>query len=1342
MPDSKNHVTLITLVALAVFIVGCASLRLLKSDREPASAEVARLTIRQDEQAGTISVFRMGRSEPILTQNARPDQRPFLHPLTPPDGKGVLTENSPAHHKHQTGFYWGFTRLNGRDYFHNPQGDYWRRVSASVLSAKEDEKTNDVRWQIVYDLLDEAGSALLTETQRWTMRERDASFVLDLEWRGAAKTDLTVGQDDYGGLFLRTPWREGIAGEVVNAARQRNARAEGQRAMWIDVGMQVEGRDDLAHIAIFDHPDNIGYPQAWRVDAQLGVGSARSRTGDWTIRKGETEVIRHQLVIYSGKLDDVALTSAWTEFGGNRSTYSTAALWSIAQSEGRAAKFLAPDQAVAQMTVMDGFTVDAWAAEPMLTQPMAFCWDDRGRLWVAENRDYESRVSGFSNAGDSRIVILEDTDRDGKADSRKVFLEGIVFPAAIAVGFDGVFVGAPPNLLFVPDRNGDDKADMADIEVRLTGWGIADRHETLNSLHWGPDGWLYGLQGYATASKVRKPSGKGRLYKPKERFPDDLLTGAGVDINGGVWRYHPTKDLFEVVAHGFSNPWGIDYDAKGQLLISACVIPHLWHVIPGGIYHRQGGQHFNPYVYSDIKTIADHSHRSAHGGARVYQSDAFPASQQGRIFMANIHEHAVLSDVLVRRGSGFSAHHGDDFLIANNAQWIGFSLEIGPDGALYVLDWHDGDICGQDVLHQETGRIFRIAPAQSLAEQWDSRYADLRTLTDAQLVDLQMSRSDWHARRSRVILQHRAAQGRLQKDTHDTLRRLFSTHPNPDWRLRAMWALHVTGGWTRDALVEVLGDRDEHIRAWAVQLLCEDRSPPPAAIERFTRMAREDPSPVVRLYLASALQRLDHGIRWAIAEALMMHAEDADDHNLPKMLWLGVEPLVNENPAVALDRAGRSRIPLVTRFIARRAADSDAANALELLVAAIARTPTPRGAERGGGVPASDELGGVQGAPPFKRGAERGDGPPASDGLGVQGSPPFKGDMQVHLLEGMRDGIDGRVDLPPPSNWSAVYERLKRSGDPVARLADDVARQFDDTNTARRNLATLRSRTTPVEQRRKALQTLAAQRRPQLVAELPAVLDDRPLRIDGIRAIAAFDSDPLGKLLIERYRTFSSAEKSEAVQTLASRGRYGRLLTDALAADVVPKGDVPPHVARQLRRVVGTRFAEVWGPLERSATEERAYARYRGLLNDTMMARANARDGRAVFQRTCGACHKMYGEGGSIGPDLTGSNRANLDYLLVNVLEPNAEVQDTYKMVVITTRDGRTYSGNVVAETDRQVTLRVVGRDAAVINKSDIQSREATNVSMMPPGLFASLTDTEVIDLVAYLRTVEQVKAP
>jgi putative heme-binding domain-containing protein len=827
---------------------------------------------------------------------------------------------------------------------------------------------------------------------------------------------------------------------------------------------------------------------------------------------------------------------------------------------------------------------------------------------------------------------------------------------------------------------------MDAIEVRLTGWGIRDRHEVLNSLHWGPDGWLYGLQGFATPSKIRKPQGNGRIYRTGDPFPEDILKGEGVDIDGGVWRYHPTRDRFEVVAHGFSNPWGIDYDAKGQLLISACVIPHLWHVVPGGIYQRQGGQHFNPYVYSDIQTIADHRHRSAHGGARVYQSDAFPASQQGRIFMANIHEHAVLSDVLERRGSGFTARHGDDFMMANNAQWIGFSLEIGPDGALYVLDWHDADICGNDVLHQETGRVFRIAPRASLAQDWPGRYADLGTLPDKELVALQRNRSDWHARRARVILQGRAASKTLEPNTHGALRQIFATETNADWRLRAMWALHVTGGWTPAQLASALDDRDEYVRAWAVQLLTEDGTPSSGTLDAFARLAKQDPSPVVRLYLASSLQRLEHAVRWPIASALSARAEDASDHNLPKVLWLGIEPLVPTNPSLALQATGNGGIPLVAQLVARRAVDADA---LEPVVSAINAAPK----------------------------------------------------LQVSLLEGLRDGLEGRVDLQPPASWPSLLDRLKRSSDArVTRLASDVAGRFGDTETARRNLATVASTSAPADERRKALQMLAAQRRPELIPVLRTAIDVPALRIDAIRAIAAYDDEGLGQLLIARVPKMSVAEKAEAMQTLASRGRYARMLTEALATGAIARNDVPPHVARQARRVVGVKFADVWGPIEQSTSEERAFSRYRGVLNENAMKTANVVSGRSVFQRTCGACHALYGEGGTIGPDLTGSNRANLDYLLFNVLNPNGEVAEAYKMVVVTTRDGRTLSGNVVSENDRQVTLRVVSGDPVTITKADIQSREATSTSMMPPGLFDALADQDVIDLVGYLRTVEPIK--
>ncbi len=1234
------------------------------------------LTITLDENETALSIFRKGEEEPILTQNAKDDFRPFIHPLVAPDGKGILTEYSPGHHKHQTGLYWGFTQVNGRDYFHNPQGDHWKKVALNIVEKEGEE----VKWQTIYHLLDANGDTVMEETQNWSMREEGGKYLLDLEWKGEAQTDLTIGKYDYGGLFLRMPWKEGIKGEITNAARQKNEQAEGQPAMWVNVAMQVEGRDDMANIAIFDHPENRGYPQKWRVDSQLGLGPAFTRDEDWVIEKGNSEVIRHQLVVYTGELNDVELSKSWSAFSGKEGMYSTTELWRIAQEEGRNAKFLNPQEAIEAMTIKPGYQVNVWASEPMMTQPMAFCWDDRGRLWVAENKDYESRGHGFSDAGDSRILILEDTNGDGVADSKKIFMEGLAFPAAIAVGFDGLYVGAPPNLLFIPDKNRDDKADEDEIEILLTGWGIRDRHETLNSFHWGPDGWLYGLQGFATPSKIRKPNGDTKLYFHKDPFPEDLLESEGVDINGGVWRYHPTKDRFEVVAHGFSNPWGIDYDAKGQLFITACVIPHLWHVVPGGIYHRQGGQHFNPYVYEDIKTITDHSHRSAHGGARIYQSDAFPKEEHGKIFMANIHEHAVLSDILEPKGSGFVGKHGDDFMLANNAQWVGFSMEIGPDGALYALDWHDADICGQEVLNSETGRIFRIAPEKSLAKEFEGRYSDLDKMSDKQLIDLQTNSSDWHSRRARGILQKRAVKGQLNPNTKAELMKLYKNNSNPDYRLRAMWALHITESFTENELISALSDQDQHIRSWAIQMLCEDNNPPEEALNKFASIAKSEESPVVRLYLAAALQRIPLNHKWAIAEQLISHSEDANDHNLPKLIWFGIESLVAENPERFLQLATGSRIPLLTQYIARRAVDADE---MQKLVATI-----------GKGGPNNEEL-----------------------------------------MTGMLSGMEGRTDLEAPANWKTVSDKLQNSGGKSKSMALQISDLFGDAEATQRAFTILRDKSESTGNRKRALQTLTAQQRQEVTGDLPKLLQESEMRLEAIRSVAAFDNEALGKHLIENYHGFNPQEKQEAINTLSSRPRYGNMLTREIKENKIPKNEVPANAARQLLRVVGSGFIEVWGPIEQVPSDAEAYHKYREMMDSEALATADLKQGKTIFMQSCGACHKMYGEGGEMGPDLTGSNRTDHDYILMNVLEPSAEIQDAYKMVVINTRDGRTYSGNVIAENQRQLTLRVVGQDPVIINKSSIQSREVTEVSMMPPGLFENLSKKEIVDLMAYLKT-------
>jgi len=280
------------------------------------------LSIAFDEQRGVLSVIRAGRDAPILTQHARSDFRPYIHPIVAPDGRGVLTQYSPGHHKHQTGLYWGFTRVNGRDYFHHPAGDYWRRKAVKVVQ----DKGPTVQWRTVYDLLDADGASVLLETQTWKMRATENEIVLDLAWHGTALKQVVIDRYDYGGLFLRMPWKRGIVGAAVSASGRRNQEAEGQRNLWVDVGMQIEGRSDLGHIAIFDHPKNAGFPLPWRVDSQLGVGPVRARLGAWLIKKGTTETIHHQFVVYTGALDADKLNHRWTEFSGLAPTAASEAL--------------------------------------------------------------------------------------------------------------------------------------------------------------------------------------------------------------------------------------------------------------------------------------------------------------------------------------------------------------------------------------------------------------------------------------------------------------------------------------------------------------------------------------------------------------------------------------------------------------------------------------------------------------------------------------------------------------------------------------------------------------------------------------------------------------------------------------------------------------------------------------------------------------------------------------------------------------------------------------------------------------------------------------------------------
>jgi glucose/arabinose dehydrogenase len=555
---------------------------------------------------------------------------------------------------------------------------------------------------------------------------------------------------------------------------------------------------------------------------------------------------------------------------------------------------LSADQTVAKFKLPPGFKVQVVASEPEIIQPIAMTIDDRGRLWVVTNTNYPKCPGEPKDS----ILIFEDTNGDGKADKRTVFYDKLTFASGIEVGFGGVWVGAPPNLLFFPDKNGDDRPD-SEPEKLLDGWGWEDTHETLNDFIWGPDGWLYGTQGIFTNSKVGKPG-----TPDKDRVP----------INAGVWRFHPQRRTFEVWAEGASNQWGVDWNDHGEAFFEACVIPHMWHAIQGARYHRQAGRHFNPHTYDDIKTIAwGRYEKAAYCGMMVYLGDLFPPEWRDTLFFHDIHMNKQRNERVVRHGSGYKSEKNIDFIVSEDKWWRPLSPQCGPDGSVFINDWYDKVPCHQqrDYTDRSNGRLYKVTTNAVKPVQ-----VDLSKASDAELVQYQLHRNDWYVRHARRILQERG----LTAESVAELEKIALENPDDTRQLRALWTLHAGGKLSETTALKAIKAPSEYVRGWAVTLLCESGKPSEATLGEMARLAKSDASALVRLRVASALQRIPVAQRWPVLTELASHEKDAGDQNLPLMIWYAAEPAVAADPVKAADFLAACKIPKVQEFVTRRMA--------------------------------------------------------------------------------------------------------------------------------------------------------------------------------------------------------------------------------------------------------------------------------------------------------------------------------------------------------------------------------------------------------------------------------------
>ena len=962
-----------------------------------------------------------------------------------------------------------------------------------------------------------------------------------------------------------------------------------------------------------------------------------------------------------------------------------------------------PLAAASKIAVPDGFTVSLFAGDPDVHQPIAFDIDDRGRLWVVECYTYEGN---YDLERRDRILILEDKDGDGTFDTRKVFWDEGQRLTGIALGFGGVWITSAPNLLFLPDRDQNDKPD-SEPSILLDGFSTRARHNMVNGLRWGPDGWLYGRHGITDTSTVGTP---------------ETPSGKRTRLNCSIWRYHPTRKTFEVVTHGTTNPWGLDYDDYGQWFFTNNVINHLWHVVPGAHYERMFGDDFNPHLYQLISPTADHFHWDtlgkagdtgntnrkkydgrhdvhggghSHAGGMIYLGGKWPDEYRNAMFMCNTHGRRVNMDHLVRQGNSYTAQHGRDFLIANDPWFRGVELKYGPDGNVYITDWSDlGECHDRDGVHRTSGRIYKISFAGK-PEQKTETELNLATTSPERLVQMQLHPNDWFVRHARRKLQELAFAGRDLTPQVQSLQQIFSTHPDITRKLRAMWCLYCVNAAPESWLLQQLEHPNEHIRIWASRFLVDDGTPSTRVIEGLTRLAQSEQSGLVRLYLASAMQRLPPSQRWQMARPLTRCAADVGDRVQPLMLWYGIEPAVAIDPDNALALAQDTVFPLIRRHIARRLTSQiDANPTVVTRLLAVAQQ--------------------------------------ASDA------------QATDYLQGIAAALRGRRKIASVPEWRiAVQQFVKSSNSQLKTLAEEILVVLGDGRTINSLLKIARNKSADPAARQQALKVVLGAGPDGLLSSLLALKSDKVVGAAAIRGLALYESPTVPKQLMSMFANAKHDHRPAIIETLASRASYATILLEALADGSITAADIPASTASRNANLgdpkLQTLLENHWGTIQAStASKQNAIAQYRTSLEPESLLEANMSNGRKTFTKLCGNCHIMFGKGSKVGPDLTGSNRDSVDYLLDNIIDPSRIVPLGMRQSLFLLNDGRVISGVPVREDTSTVTVQTA-TDIVTLDVSEIETKKQKQTSLMPEGLLKDLSSQEVLELFAYLQSSSQV---
>ncbi|MFN4905585.1 MAG: PVC-type heme-binding CxxCH protein [Planctomycetota bacterium] len=960
-----------------------------------------------------------------------------------------------------------------------------------------------------------------------------------------------------------------------------------------------------------------------------------------------------------------------------------------------------------QMHVPEGFSVDLIAAEPEVHQPIAFAFDPKGRLWVLEGQSYpQKRPEG---QGLDRIVIFADNDGDGRFENRKVFCEGLNLASGIEVGHSGVWVGAAPELLFIPDRDGDDSPD-GPAQVLLDGFGFGDTHETLNSFVWGPDGWLYGTQGVFNSSMVGKPGAaeQDRVY-----------------LAAGVWRYDPIEHRFEVFAHGTSNPWGLDYDQHGQFFMTHC--RSFWgkggttHVMHGGHYWNQVNGGYAPFI-SNVPIpssphlqnflLASARYDSGEGGAgkpgtgeiygghshvgtAIYLGDNWPKEYRNHLVTHNLHGHQLNHQINRREAGGYDTiHAGNDLMLCSDPAFVGVDLAVGPDGALYMSDWVDTRHChnpGVELWDRGNGRIYRM--------KYDATYKpnqrDWTKASDAQLVDALRMSDDWHVRAARGVLASRYAGKTVPQALVDSIRTLGGSEQAIEpqavrIRLCALWVLASLRVISEQDIASSLADPSEIVRSWGVRFLSQP--------DLLPSLAKKETSLMVRREIALAAGRLGQTHPevtqgWVAIATLCDQPENSQDRDLPVILWQSIGKLWSKGNPSALTRAmaiaDTTPLETVRDSILWYAAKTSDAGRLAL-VSKLSK--------------AADER-----------------------ALG-------------HHLEILEYAIRGQNDLKPNDAWAKLAPMLYASTNPTIRgLAESVGAQMGDQvlfDAVRKRL----SKGESIKARSQAMDILQRDRSPANLQLLLDTLDEPKLAAKALTLVRPYDDPKIADAVIGRLGNFAPDATAAAMDLLTSRKSLANDLLDALASKKIDRSVLSAYYARQMTLLsdekLNERIAKEWGQVRNGNEAMKDQIRktvnaYRG----APLWAFDAGAGKMHFQKLCASCHLPENQNIEIAPKLQGTGAKGIEYAIENIIDPNAVIGKDYQARVIRIKDGQVITGLAQAESDSSISIRTA-TETIQIDKSDVEEFKVSENSFMPIGLLDTLDERQRIELLKYLMSL------